>query len=43
MRATKEAELMGMFKTVKDFWVKTYISIVPFKDKADILILGNNE
>ena len=32
-----------MFKTVKDFWVKTHVNIIPFKDKTDILILGNNE
>jgi dynein heavy chain len=43
LRAAKEAELVKMLKNVETFWTSAQLTVVPYKERTDISILGNNE
>lgn len=43
LRAAKEAELEKMLKNVISFWTQAQLTVVPYKERTDVSILGNNE
>jgi len=41
--AIKEAELLKMIENVEKFWIDASLTVIPYKEKDNIFILGNNE
>jgi len=43
LKASKEAELLKMLRSVEAFWSVSLLTVQNYKERADAFILGNND